>query len=120
MNSLNLVGRLTKDVEIKVTEKGTQIGRFTIAVNRPFAKGDSDQKADFINCSAFGNVALNLSEYCGKGSLISMQGRIQSFSYDNDDGEKVFGTNIIANNIQYLESKKKQADDDDNGNLIGQ
>ena len=108
MNSLNLVGRLRKDVDINVTDNGVNVGKFTVAVNRPFAKGNNEQKADFLNCVAFNNIALNLGQYCKKGSLISLQGRVQSFSYNNEQGQKVFGMNIVADNIQYLEPKNKK------------
>lgn len=111
MNSLNLVGRLTRDVNVTTTDKGTEIGKFTVAVNRPFAKDDSEQKADFINCTAFGNVALNLSKFCKKGSLIAVQGRVQSFNFENDEGKKIFGMNVIANSIQFLDSKKNKSND---------
>lgn len=120
MNSINLVGRLTKDVSVTISDKGTNIGRFVIAVNRPFAK-EGQQQADFINCVAFGKTALNLSEYCGKGSLISMNGKVQSFSYEKD-GERVFGMNIVAENIQYLETRNKNDNHNpsvnDNNNVV--
>lgn len=108
MNELNVVGRLTKDVSITMTEKGVEIGRFTVAVNRPFAKKDDSQQADFLNFTAFGKTALNLDKYCGKGDLISINGRVQSFTYDKKDGSGLgFGLNLIANYVQFLETNKK-------------
>lgn len=109
MNSINLVGRLTRDVEIKISEKGTNIGRFTIAVDRPFAK-EGQQQADFINCVAFEKVALNLSKYCSKGSQVSIEGKLQSFSYEKD-GDTRFGMNVVANNIQFISHPVKYEDD---------
>lgn len=100
MNSVNLVGRLTKDVEITIAENGTNVGRFTIAVNRKFSK-DNQPKADFISCTAFNNTALNLHKYCKKGSLISVEGQLQTSTYEKD-GKTNYSMNVIANNIQYL------------------
>lgn len=115
MNSLNLVGRLTKDVDVTVSENGTNVGKFIVAVNRPFAK-EGKQQADFITCVAFGKVALNLSKYCGKGSQISLEGKVQSFSYDKN-GETKFGMNVVANNIQFLshpQNDQEQGQDKNN------
>lgn len=100
MNNVQLIGRLTKNVEIKISDKGTNIGRFTIAVNRIGVK-DDQQQADFINCVAFGKTAKNLSQYCKQGSMVSVDGKVQSFEYEKD-GEKKFGMNIVANRVQFL------------------
>jgi|SRR5699024_992697 len=100
MNNVQIIGRLTKDVEVKISDKGTNIARFTVAVNRIGVK-DHQQQADFINCVAFGKTAKNLSQYCKQGSMISVEGKVQSFEYEKD-GEKKFGMNIIANKVQFL------------------
>lgn len=100
MNNVQLIGRLTKEVEVKISDKGTHTGRFTIAINRIGVKEDQ-QQADFINCVTFGKTALNLSQYCKQGSQIAVEGKVQSFHYEKD-GEKKFGMNIVANRINFL------------------
>ena len=101
-----LVGRITRDLELKQTTNGVSNARFSVAVNRPFAKKDSnEQQADFINCVAWRAQAENLVKYCGKGSLVAVQGSIQTGSYTDRDGKKVYTTDVVANNIQFLDSK---------------
>lgn len=110
MNNVNLVGRLVKDVKFHISDKGTNVGYFTVAINRPFAK-EGQQEADFVNCVAFNKTALNLNEYCKKGSLISLNGKVQSFSFLDDAEERQFGMNIVADNIQYLMHVDKEEDE---------
>ncbi|WP_077324084.1 single-stranded DNA-binding protein [Virgibacillus siamensis] len=105
MNSVNLVGRLTKDPEIKVTDNGTYISSFTVAVNRPYAKEETGQQADFVNCRAFNKVAQNLAEYQRKGNLISLEGKLNSYCFSDDNGENVFMLNVVAQSITYLEKR---------------
>src|SRR5699024_4100965 len=115
MNSVHLIGRLTKEAEIKVLDNGTNVGRFTIAINRVNVK-ENQQQADFINCVAFNKTALNLSQHCKKGSKIGLEGKVQSFQYDKD-GTTNFGMNIVANRVEFLshpikyENKEKQQED---------
>lgn len=104
LNRVCLCGRLIKDVDLKRTETGKAVGRFTLAVNRNFKTSDG-QEADFINTVCFGKVAENTAQYCGKGSLVSIDGRIQTGSYDKD-GQKVYFTNVIADNVTFLETKR--------------
>lgn len=104
LNRVCLVGRLSRDVDLNNTTTGKAVGRFTLAVNRNFKKNDG-QEADFINTVCFGKVAENTAQYCGKGSLISIDGRLQTGSYEND-GQKVYFTNVIADNVTFLETKK--------------
>ena len=105
MNKVILIGRLTKDPELRRSNTGMAICGFTVAVNRGFASQNNEPQTDFINCVCFDKQAENLSRYMTKGRLISVDGRIQSRSYDNQEGKRVYVTEVVATNIQYLESK---------------
>ena len=105
LNRVCLCGRLIKDVDLKRTETGKAIGRFTLAVNRNF-KTSNGQEADFINIVCFGKVAENTAQYCDKGSLVSIDGRIQTGSYENTQGQKVYFTSVIADNVTFLDTKR--------------
>jgi len=106
MNKVILIGRLTRDPELKYTPNGVAVANFNIAVNRPFAK-EGEQQADFINGIAWRKQAENLANYQKKGNLIAIDGRIQVRNYENQEGKKVYVTEVVAENIQYLESKNK-------------
>lgn len=105
MNRIVLVGRLTRDIELKKTSSGSSVVNFTIAVNRTYKNANGEQEADFINCVAWGRTADNMASYVGKGSLIGVDGRIQTRTYDNANGQKVYVTEVFADNVQFLESK---------------
>ena len=105
MNKVILTGRFTRDPEIKYTNDGTSIARFSIAVNRRFVKEGSDQKADFLNCIAFGKTAEFIEKYFSKGMKADLSGRIQTGSYTNKDNVKVYTTDIIVEEIEFGESK---------------
>lgn len=105
INRVVLVGRLTKDPELRYTTNGVAVTRFTVAVNRPFANQNGEREADFINCVAWRKQAENLANYMRKGSLVGIDGRIQTGSYEDQDGKKVFYTEVVAESIQFLESK---------------
>ena len=107
MNSVSLVGRLTRDVEIRYTDGGASISRFGIAVDRRF-KAEGRPTADFINCVAFGKTAEFVEKYFCKGQRIGLTGRIQTGSYTNKDGQKVYTTDVIAENVEFVESKGDQ------------
>lgn len=104
MNSVQLVGRLTKDPDVIYTDGGTSIARFTVACDRRFKK-DSEDSADFISCSAFGKTAEFMEKYFFKGKKIGLNGRIQTKSYTNRDGQKVYTTDVIVENVEFVESK---------------
>lgn len=104
INQTTLVGRLTKDPELKYSQQGTAICNFTVAVNRGF-KSQDGQDADFINCVVFKAGAESLANYQKKGNLVGVVGRIQTRSFDGKDGNRVFMTEVVANNVQFLESK---------------
>ncbi|WP_105101338.1 single-stranded DNA-binding protein [Microbulbifer pacificus] len=106
MNRTILVGRLTKDPELRYTQQGTAVANFNLAVDRPFKK-DGQATADFVNCVAWRAPAENLANYMKKGSRIGVDGRIQTRSYEDKDGKNVFVTEVVADNIQFLETKSE-------------
>lgn len=105
MNKSIIVGRLTKDPELRTTANGVPSVNFTVAVNRTFTNQSGEREADFINCVAWRKQAENLSKYCNKGSLVGVEGRIQTRSYDAQDGTKRYVTEIVADSITFLGSK---------------
>lgn len=105
MNKVILTGRFTRDPEIKCTNDGISIARFSIAVNRRFVKEGSDQKADFLNCIAFGKTAEFVEKYFFKGMKADLSGRIQTGSYTSKDNVKVYTTDIVVEEIEFGESK---------------
>lgn len=105
INNVVLVGRLTKDPELKMTPSGIAVARFTIAVNRPFTSQGGEKKADFINCIAWRKQAENLANFMRKGGQIGVTGRIETGSYEGQDGKRVYTTEVVADNIQFLEPK---------------
>jgi single-strand DNA-binding protein len=113
MNSINLVGRITKDLELKYTPSGAANVNFTIAVNRSFTNQQGEREADFIQCIAWRAQAENLCNFQGKGSLISVSGRIQTRNYEGQDGRRVYVTEVVAENIGFLE--KRNGGQDQNG-----
>ena len=104
MNRVILVGRLTKDPELRYTQSGKGVASFTVAVNRPF-KTNGEQEADFINGVVWGKPAENLANYMKKGSQIGVDGRIQTRSYDNNEGKRVYVTEVVADSVSFLDSK---------------
>lgn len=105
MNRTILVGRLTKDPDLRYTPNGVAVANFTIAVNRPFKNKEGNTDADFINCQIWRRQAENLANYTKKGSLIGVDGRIQTRSFDGEDGKRVFITEVNAESVQFLDSK---------------
>lgn len=105
INRIVLAGRMTKDPEFKVTPSGVSVATFTLAVNRAFKKDE----ADFINVVCFKKIAENTNTYCSKGSLVGVDGRIQTRNYENNEGKKVYVTEVIADSVQFLETKGKNA-----------
>lgn len=104
MNSVNLVGRLARDPDVKYTNGGTTIARFTVAVDRRF-KSEGGPTADFPSVVAFGKTAEFIEKYFKKGQRIGIAGRIQTGSYDDKDGKKVYTTDVIAEAVEFVESK---------------
>ena len=105
MNKVFLVGRLTRDPELRYTANNLATMRTAIAVDRQFVREGEERGADFINLVAFGNRAETMKKYLVKGSQIAVDGRIQTGSYDGQDGKKVYTTDVIVENFQFLDSK---------------
>lgn len=107
MNKVMLMGRTTRDAEIRYTqgEKSTAIARFSLAVDRRFKRDNDEQNADFISCIAFGKIAEFLEKFGRKGTKFVVEGRIQTGSYSNKDGQKVYTTDVVVENIEFAESK---------------
>lgn len=105
INNTVLVGRLTKDVELRYTPSNVAVATFTLAVNRTFKNENGDREADFINCVMWRQQAENLANWAKKGALIGITGRIQTRSYDNQQGQRVYVTEVVAETFQLLESK---------------
>lgn len=108
MNSICLVGRLTKNVELRYTPSNVAVATFTLAVNRTFKNENGDREADFINCVMWRQQAENLANWAKKGALIGVTGRIQTRNYDNQQGQRVYVTEVVAEQFQLLESKGQQ------------
>lgn len=106
MNKAILIGRLTRDPELRYTSSNRAVCQFTVAIDRPFTNQASGQReADFINVVAWDKTGENVGKYMTKGRLIAVEGRIQTRNYDNNEGRKVYVTEVIASNVQFLESR---------------
>lgn len=104
MNKVVLIGRVTRDPELRYTSSNIPSTRFTLAVNRPFENQNGEREADFINIVVWRKQAENVKKYVTKGSLVAIEGRIQTGSYEKD-GQRVYTTDVVADNVQFLESK---------------
>ena len=105
MNKAILIGRLTRDPELRTTPTGRNVCQFSVAVNRTFTNANGEREADFINCVVWDKQAENLSKYQKKGNQIAVEGRIQTRNYDDKDGKRVYVTEILATNISFLDAK---------------
>ena len=112
MNKAMLVGRLTRDPELRHTTTGRAVCQITVAINRPFTSQDGQREADFINVVVWDKSAENVAKYVHKGSQVSVEGRIQTRSYDNTEGKKVYVTEVIAQSVQFLDSKSSTPSQD--------
>lgn len=115
INNVVLIGRLTKDPELKYTQTGIATTRFTLAVNRPFKNQSGENEADFINVQVWRKQAENAANYLKKGSLAGVTGRIQTGSYENQQGQRVYTTDVVADSVQFLEPRNQN-----NGPSAGQ
>lgn len=107
LNRAVLIGRMTKDPELRRTGNGKAVATFNLAVNRNFKTADG-QDADFITVVCWGKVAENTATYCSKGSLVSIDGRLQTRTYENDKGDRVFVTEVVADSVQFIGTRKKE------------
>lgn len=109
INNVVLIGRLTRDVELRYTPSNIAVATFNLAVDRNFKNQDGEREADFINCVMWQKSAENLANWTRKGMLIGITGRIQTRSYENQQGQRVYVTEVVADNFQLLESRNKSA-----------
>lgn len=113
MNRVMLIGRLTAKPELRYTASNVPFARFTLAVNRTFSNGNGERETDFLNIIVWRKQAENICNYLNKGSLVSVEGRIQTGSYDDKDGNKRYTTDIVADSVQFLESKGQSRNNSD-------
>ncbi len=115
MNNVVLVGRLVRDPDVRYNPNGTGVARFTVACDRRF-KREGQPEADFISCVAFGKTAEFMEKYFAKGRLIGLQGSIQTGSYTNKDGQKVYTTDVVVDNVEFVGSRGENGGAQNGGN----
>jgi len=107
MNTLMLVGRLARDIEVRKTESGKDVTTVTLAINRSYKNADGIYETDFINCILWDGLAININEYCKKGDLVGIRGRLQTYSYEKDDINHK-GIEVIVEKLSFLSSVKRE------------
>lgn len=105
INRVVLIGRLTKDVEVRYTQSGVAVGTFSLAVNRPFTNSSGEREADFINGVIWRKAAENFANFTHKGALVAIEGRLQTRNYEDGNGKRVYVTEVVADNFSLLEKK---------------
>lgn len=108
LNSIILIGRMTKDPELRYTQAGKGVASFTLAVDRPFKNANGEKEADFIPCVQWGKGAEITAQYTSKGSLVAVEGRLQVRSYDKD-GQRRWVTEVVAENVRFLDRRKEES-----------
>ncbi|HEO6614898.1 single-stranded DNA-binding protein [Streptococcus agalactiae] len=116
INNIVLVGRMTKDAELRYTQSNQAVASFSLAVNRNFKNQSGEREADFINCVIWRQQAENLANWAKKGALVGITGRIQTRNYENQQGQRVYVTEVVAESFQLLESRNSQQQTNQNGN----
>ena len=107
LNQVVLVGRLTSDLEAKELEDGKKVTNMTLAIPRSFKNAEGEYETDFIDCSLWNSIAENTAEYCKKGDIVGVKGRLQSSSFEKEDGNKEFRTQVMAEKVTFLSSRSK-------------
>lgn len=115
MNKVLLIGRLTKDPELRYSQSGTAIANFTLAANRQFTNQDGQREADFINCVAWSKAAEFVAQYFKKGQQMALEGRLQVRSYDGNDGQRRWVTEVVTEHVEFVGSKSNGSNDNANG-----
>ena len=105
INNVTIIGRTTKDIELRATSSGTNNASFTLAVERNFKNASGEKETDFINCVAWRKTAEIVAQYAPKGSLIGVRGRIQTRNYENNQGVRVYVTEIVADEVQFIDTR---------------
>lgn len=108
MNKTFLIGRLTKAPELRYTESNKAIANFTVAIDRQYTNSQGEKETDFINIVTFQKQAENVKKYVTKGSQVAIDGRIQTRNYEDKDGKRVYVTEVIADRMQFLDTKKEE------------
>lgn len=117
LNRVVLVGRLTRDPDMRVSQSNVAVTNFNLAVNRPFPdKSTGERGADFVNCVTFRKQAENVNQYVKKGSLVGIDGRLQTRNYENKEGQRVYVTEVVCDSVQFLEPKGSNNASDGNQN----
>lgn len=109
INNVVLIGRLTRDVDLRYTHQNQAVGQFTLAVNRNFKNQNGEYDADFINCVIWGKSAENFANWTKKGNLVGITGRVQTRNYENQQGQRVYVTEVVAESFQLLEKRDNSA-----------
>lgn len=109
INRVVLTGRLTKDSQVRYTQSGAAVASFNLAVNRPFTNAQGEREADFIQCVIWRKAAENFNNFTHKGSLVGIDGRIQTRNYENNQGRRVYVTEVVVDNFSLLESRKAES-----------
>lgn len=108
MNNVSILGRTTREVDLRYSQTGTAVGNFTLAVNRQFKNQNGEREADFIRCIAFGKTAEIIAQYVKKGQQLGIEGRIQTGSYQNQEGQTVYTTDVVVNQFTFISESKGQ------------
>ena len=108
LNQVVLVGRLTSDLEAKELEDGKKVTNMTLAIPRSFKNAEGEYETDFVECTLWNNIAENTAEYCKKGDIVGVKGRLQTNNYEKEDGSKVFKLDVIAEKVTFLSSRSKE------------
>ena len=107
LNQVVLVGRLTSDLEAKELEDGKKVTNMTLAIPRSFKNAEGEYETDFVECTLWNNIAENTAEYCKKGDIVGVKGRLQTNNYEKEDGSKVYRMDVVAEKVTFLSSKSK-------------
>ena len=107
MNKVLLIGRLAREVELRYTQSGTAVASFTLAVNRKFSNQNGEHEADFVNCVAWQRTAEFVANYFNKGQQMALEGRLQVRSYDGNDGQRRWVTEVVADQVEFVGSKQE-------------
>ena len=118
MNKTFLIGRLTKDPELRYSSSNMPIVNFTIAIDRAFTNKDGQRETDFIRIVVYNKQAENVKKYVTKGSLVAVDGRIQTGSYDDKDGKRVYTTDVVADRVQFLDTKNQSSPSENAGSDV--
>ena len=118
MNKVFLIGYLAREPELRYTSSNIPVASFTLAVNRNFTNQNGEKEADFINIVAWKKQAENIHKYCFKGSKVAIEGRIQVRSYDDQNGQKRYVTEVVSENIEFISTKKEEPKEKSNSEII--